>query len=733
MSRVKLPRLGKLGRLSVLLMLAAGFLISIKLASALDSTSISVNGTSIYTQAGGYNAGHGIAGVSFDVPTMTLTLNNATIANISADDDLVIDLVGTNTVTSTSPDPAIRSEAGNVTIKGNEASLSISAFSADNTAIRIGEGKRLTIGDEGSLNDVITVSILSGTNINTADTYIVGDNVYNYEGAPDPGDPMGPPPGDPLKIYVDGFMAIDETANPQVTSVSGEGWSIEQGYSGIYELSIDTGITLPYITGAGDGALSINPEGGDITIAENEDRRSINMDGRVEILTRMDAAPGDINLIGGIYTEGSVNVNDRDMTIGSSGTPSITGIEADSVYVGSGNLSIYTTSVALQYYNPAPAPGEGMDVESGAGKSLTVETSDTATANVSTVRVSGGGTVDLSYTTALGDFTPEASHWPWTEMSGTEEENPQPTTVTCTEGIDATNKYRLTAGDNSFLLESTAGTLFQLGWNIPDADDSIVTNGTVRVIAANGYGSTSNDYSDFSIEEGSTVTIELLPDYGYQYVSGGLNGNQTMPDEGKASYTFTMPSNHLHLSAIFERSSDIISVVSGKVSGASISVPEGEINGNAEFSVADSSADSSAFQAAASGGTVGGIVDLTLNEVILKGTTDEAWKTNISELDEEMPVNLVLAEDLKGHANYSVFREHDGTISELDATYDTNNGILSFATDKYSTYAIAYSDTPINPDTYDGIKVYLLIGAISAIGAFVAGHFLYKNKLKLKQ
>lgn len=709
-----------------ILMLGA---ISFRMVSALDSTSITVNGTSIYTQAGGYNAGHGVEGVSFDVPTMTLTLNNANIDNISADDDLIIDLVGINTITSTSPDPAIRSEAGNITIKGDEASLSISAFSADHTAIRIGEGKRLTIGDEGSLNDVITVSILSGTNLNTADTYIVGDNVYNYEGAPDPGEP-GPPPGDPLQIFVDGFVAIDETAVPEITSVEGEGWSIEQGFMGIYELSVDAGTTLPYITGSGDGALSINPEGGDITIAENEDRRSINMDGRVEILTRMDDAPGDINLIGGIYTEGSVNVNDRDMTIGSSGTPSITGIEADSVYVGSGNLSIYTTSVALQYYNPAPAPGEGMDVESGAGKSLIVEASNIATANVSAVRVSGGGEVDLSYTTALGDFTPEASHWPWTEMSGTEEENPQPTTVTCSEGTDATNKYRLTTGDNNFLLESTAGTLFQLGWNIPDAEDSIVTNGTVRVIAANGYGFTSDDYSDFSIEEGSTVTIELLPDYGYQYVSGGLNGNQTMPDEGKASYTFTMPSNHLHLSAVFERSSDIVSVVSGKVSGASIQMPEGQINGNAEFSVTDSStSDSSNFQVAASGATVGGLVDLTLNEVVLKGSTDEAWKTNITELEEEMAVNLQLADTLKGHSNYSVIRDHDGTVTKLDSTYNETTGILSFNTDSYSTYAIAYSDTPSNPNTYDNIYIYVAIAFVALAGLLVGFYFLRtKNK-----
>lgn len=699
---------------------------------ALDSTSISVNGTSIYTTAGGYNASHGVAGVTFDVGTKILTLTDATLENISADDDLTINLVGTNTITSSSPDPTILSTAGNVTIIGNNASLSVNAFGDDNTAIRIGEGKRLTVGNTGSLNDVVTVTIARGVNMNTQDTYIVGDNVYNYEGAPgpgDPGDPDGPPPGEPLQIFVDGFVAIDETADPQITSAEGEGWSIEQGFMGIYMLDVDAGTTLPYINGSGDGALSINPQGGDITITENEDSRSINMDGNVEIMTGMGDISGDINLIGGIRTEGRVNINDRDMTIGSSGTPSWKGIEARELFVGSGNLTIHTTATALKYFNETPVEGEGMLVESAAGKSLTVASSDVATANVISVRVSGGGEVDLSYSDSLGTFSPEASHWPWTDMTGTEEENPLPTTVTCEEGEDATNKYRMTSTDSNFLLESTAGTLYQLGWNIPDTDDSTVTNGTVKVIAANGYRFTSNGYTDYSLEAGSTVTIELLPDYGYQYVSGGLNGNQTMPDEGKASYTFTMPSNHLHLSAVFEKSSDIIAVNSSKISGASITMPENEINGNAEFSVSDATgANNSAFQSAASGATIGGLVDLTLNEVVYKGTSDEAWKTNITQLYNNMSVNLTLADSLKGHANYSILRDHGGTVTKIDTKYDATAGTLSFATDAYSTYAITYSDTPSNPNTHDGIISKVAIGIISMLGLLALAIYVRRRK-----
>ena len=731
--KFKYLRLGKLGKFAILAMLLVACLLSVKFVSALDSTVVRVNGTIIYETPGGYNASHGISGVTFDTEAKTLNLTSASLESIYANGDLTINITNNNAIDAVTSNIAVEVR-GNLTVIGaNGSALNVSAMSADDRAIEISAGSTLTVGDAGNLGNLITVNIQRGRNVNTVDhTTIVAGNTYNYTPPAGGGDPEGPPAGDPLQIFVDGFVAIDETADPQITSVSGEGWSIEQGFMGIYQLNIDSGTTLPYITGTGDGALSINPQGGDITITENEDHRSINMTGNVEIMTGMGATPGDISLIGGIHTEGRVNINDRDMTIGSSGAHSLTGVEARELNVGSGNLTIYTDQTGFQYYTDTPAEGEGMLVESSAGKTLTVATSNLATANVNSVRVSGGGSVDLTHTSGLrGSFVPEASHWPWTDMTGTEEENPLPTTVTCEEGTDNVNKYRMTTTDTNFLLESTAGTLYQLGWNIPGADDSIVTNGTVRVIAANGFRFTSGGYTDYSLEAGSEVTIELLPDYGYQYVSGGLNGNPTVPEEGKGSYTFTMPSNHLHLSAVFERSSDIIAVNSSKISGASIAMPENEINGNAEFSVSDASgASTSTFQSAASGATIGGLVDLTLNEVVYKGTSDEAWKTNVTQLDNNMSVNLALADNLKGHSNYSILRDHNGTVTKLDTTYDAAAGTLSFATDAYSTYAIAYSDTPSNPNTYDGIRTYLIIGLLSLAG--LAGLIVYRRKNKLR-
>ncbi len=684
---------------------------------ALDAPlqSLDVNGVNVFNFTDGYNGSHGIAGITFDEDTKALTLTDATLTNIHANGDLDIVVVGTNSVSSSTESSALLAMGGDLTITGDAATLSITALASNQPAVSIGAGGRLTIGAVGT---VITVTVTQGILNNCEDTYVVDGNTFN---SPDSGDPMGPPPGDPLQISIDGTLVIDETADPQVTSASGTGWSIEQGVRDIYQLVVDGGTTLGYITGTGDGALSISSMDGSFSIAENEDSRSINMNGNVMIFLSNES--GDVNLVGGIYTEGEVSVRDGNMiSIGSSDVRSTAGISSSGLYVGSSNFSIYTSGTALQYYNETPLEGEGMIVESGAGHSLIVE-SNIATANVLDVIVSGGGTIDLSYVSGLGSFTPKASHWPWIDMTGTEEENPLPTTVNCEEGTDTTNKYIMASTEGNFLLESTAGTLYQLGWNIPDAEDSIVTNGTVRVIAANGFRFTSGDFTDYSIEAGSTVTIELLPDYGYQYVSGGLNGNQTVPDDGKASYTFTMPDNHLHLSAIFAKMSDIVDIDTTKIKSASLTVPETEINGNAEFLIGDTTdVNEASFESQAGDFEIDTYLNLSLNEVIYKGTTEDVWRTNITELDESTTVTLTLSDDLKGHAEYMVLREHEGVIEEIEGVYDANTGTLTFDTDAYSTYALAYND-PENPGTFDNIIWSFVIGIISISGLFVISRY----------
>lgn len=711
-------------RIFVSLMLISSYLfLPLSSIIALDAPiqSLDVNGVNIFNQGSGYNSSHGIEGISYDVDTHTLTMNNAAIERISSSGDLDINLVGTNSISAVTDSSALLAMGGDLTITGDLASLTISALAPNQPAITIGAGGRLTVGAAGTS---ITVTVMQGILMNCEDTFIVDGNTLSL---PTPDGPGEPPLGNPLQIFVDGFLAIDEGSDPQVTSASGLGWSIEQGFMGIYQMNVDSGTSVGYITGSGDGALSISSTDGSFTILENEDSRSINMAGNVFIL--LGTEEGNINLVGGIYTEGEVLVRDgMNVSIGSLEVPSLSGISSSGVYVGTSDLSIYTSGTALQYFNETPLEGVGMIVESGQGHSLTVFSSNIATANVSIVRVSGGGTIDLSYNSSLGNFTPEASHWPWTDMTGTEEENPLPIIVPCEEGTDFINKYVMTSNEGNFLLESTAGTLYQLGWNIPDAPDSIVTNGTVRVIAANGYRFTSGGYTDYSIEAGSEVTIELLPDYGYQYVSGGLNGNQTAPDAGKASYTFTMPEGHLHLSAIFERSSDIVKLETNILKSASLVMPSDEINGNAELVIDEATGvQEEKFVNVAGGYEVDTFLDISLNEVIYKGSTDEVWRTNLTELEDNSAVTLSLSDELKGHAEYKVLRDHEGVVEVLDAVYNPSTGTLTFDTDSFSTYAIAFNDEA-NPNTYDNISIFVIIGLVSMLG--ISGILIYEGRNK---
>lgn len=325
-----------------------------------------------------------------------------------------------------------------------------------------------------------------------------------------------------------------------------------------------------------------------------------------------------------------------------------------------------------------------------------------ATNNVEVIQVSEGGEIDINYDdgAVLGEFTPKAAYWPFTDMQGTEEESEdgyvhEPTSVLCENGTNTEGKYIMATESGHFSLQSTAKAMYNISSNIQESEDSVVVNGIARVIAANGYSQTFMGYTDYVIEEGTEVTIELLPDYGYQYASGGINGIPTMPDEGKATYKFTMPNNHIHLSAIFELSEDIIDVKSDNIADASIAIPQGEINGNAKLVIDDKTATSSEqqqIQSLVGDMSIGPVLDLKLSEEIAKnGSKTDTWSTNITDLNDNMDIELELDDSLAGFENYKVVRIHNGEPEILSARYDASTRALSFETDGFSTYAILHS------------------------------------------
>lgn len=563
--------------------------------------------------------------------------------------------------------------------------------------------------------------------MNCEDTYIVDGNTYNVPAGGGPGDP---PPGAPVTISIGDIVVIDETADPQVLSNSGLGWTIEQNpYSG-YQLDIDASVspTIPHISYTGNGSMGIYPFNGDVTIQSNPSGplyESISIEGTV--LFGMGPDVGDLYLEGGIIAGDGVMGGDGDVFIGSPTVKPDLGVLANELNLSFGNMTIYAGVTGIAGYGDLLPDPTYLSVTAQQNATLTVISDDNGATNTSSILVLGGGKVDITAFN-VGTFTPRAGYWAWTEFTGTDMENLDPIVVDCVEGTDATNKYIMTTSEGTFSLESTAKALYQLGFNYDDSDDSRVVNGTVNVIAANGYKFVSGGFYDFSIEEGTEVTIELMPNYGYQYVSGGINGVPTSPEAGKASYTFIMPANHVHISAIFEKTNDVIDLETDKIKAASITMPAGELNGNAELLIDEASEfDTTGFVAAAGGFEIGSYLDLSLNELIYKGSTTDAWRTSLTDLNSDSSIILALGDELKGHAEYKVIRHHNGAIEELDAVYDAATGTLSFDTDGFSIYALAYSD-PENPNTYDGVLGSVALGLSSLMGLVGIGFVTRKKK-----
>lgn len=667
---------------------------------AISTLIIKVNDNIFIVDNGEYNESHGVSGVSYDSLTETLTLTNVNIENIYCNSNLKIKLEGTNVINNIDGFRAIEAR-GNINITGDEGILNIST---NDVAIEIGAGCRLTIGDEVNLDQHITVNLENGRNINTTDTYIVEGSTYNL-----PADEEEPGPeadSKPFKLYIDDVLVIDETAEPKIEAGEGTGYTVDTiGFMPGYIINVDTSIisSIGSIETEGNAMLILSPDG-NLTVEANELGYSVDCKDQTEFFTGAGGEEFKITFNGSIRTLGSVFLGDKSVDLGSVASPLSKGIECSELNSSFNSVRIYSTNYAFENIE---------NISVSKKSTLEVYSNATATNNVGTIQVYEGGKVDIYHNTGLGTFASKAGHWPWKEMLGTEEDTevgdfPTPTFVNCIEGTHLDDKYSMNITEGHFALESKGKAMYALSSNIQNGDtiaaDSLVANGRVRVIAAYGYKQVAPDYIDYVIEEGSTVTIELLPDYGYQYVSGGLNGVPTSPDTGKATYTFIMPSNNIHLSAIFEKTEDIINLNSKAIKGASIVLPEGEINGNAQFNVITKNMkDTKNFEKVAGDKELGAFLDLTLNEYILKGNgSDDAWTESIKSLSKDMTVSLQLSENLKGKNEYSIIREHDGKVEIIPSTYDSKTNTITFKTNKYSTYAISYDQDIVEQDNLVG-------------------------------
>lgn len=265
-------------------------------------------------------------------------------------------------------------------------------------------------------------------------------------------------------------------------------------------------------------------------------------------------------------------------------------------------------------------------------------------------------------------------------------------------------------------------------------------------------------YYSFMIEEGSEVTIKLLPEHENQFVSGEFSyvgpdaemgaarlfdvGSPALPQTvplspivaQEAEYTFTMPAGNITLSTVFDAVPDGPADVRGTdaVQSATFTVPSEEINGNASLEIRDITTpqNTSEFADAAGSRTIANYLDISLEQQIQQGGTGEVWVEDITDLLRPAAISVVLDPSLRGFSNYVVLHDDGSTVTAIPATYDPATGTLTFETDGFSTYAIAHGAAVFNPNTYDpGVAqwVYLAWASGLALVMMLGGALLWRR------
>ena len=126
--------------------------------------------------------------------------------------------------------------------------------------------------------------------------------------------------------------------------------------------------------------------------------------------------------------------------------------------------------------------------------------------------------------------------------------------------------------------------------------------------------------------------------------------------------------------------------------------------------------------------------DVEYLEILLGGDEDFIEET-------EGMLEIIVPFDLSGKKDIELYRSHNNVVSKLtkldakpetkvDGTYylDVDNNLIHIYANKFSTYAIAYTDLN-NPKTSDNIITYIFLGTISLIG--IASYGIYLNKKRL--
>ena len=265
-------------------------------------------------------------------------------------------------------------------------------------------------------------------------------------------------------------------------------------------------------------------------------------------------------------------------------------------------------------------------------------------------------------------------------------------TTNPTPNADIEGRYSFVKANGDVLLRSTCKQL-----SIIDIEN--VKNGHFEVEAGSGV---MNEKGSFWAEVGTEVKFTLVPDSGFQYKPNSFtfldmpitDNSRVKKTSTPGVYVYTMGRNAGAVRCEFEPATDTVTATGNSVASGSVDMGQNDLSGSVALSVKDAtnvaSATKDAITKKADKLTVGTVLDLSLSQVIKSVTNEADWKIGLSELEKKMKVTLDLKDSLKGNSSYEVIRVHKGVTEVIPATYNSKTNSITFETDKYSTYAIAY-------------------------------------------
>lgn len=431
------------------------------------------------------------------------------------------------------------------------------------------------------------------------------------------------------------------------------------------------------------------------------------------------------------------------------------------------NFIVATAALAMSFMslaNVAQAANKNIQINTNVSARVVfgdrIENGDEVIGTEFMVDTTGSnGSVDenmLTYVSVEPDFFANAKLTK-VEINGTAQ------TITAPTGR---NVYTLPAA-SSYTIDITGATTvtYNINWSNPGytnpntPNDVKIINGAAKVVKVYDNATNMNDISAsiacvatgcvdsttkegfIHFEKGNVIIFEFVPQYGYQLTSVSMNGSPLTAQNNTNQYILdTANANgNGHFSAAFTKVNDVVKSNSNAVSGGALDLSNGAIDaGTGRLSVIDftpSAEQITNFTNTASGYEVADYLDLSMQQIFYKGANNDTdvWSNNLSQLSADAAISLTLAEGVDGNDVVIVHEKHDGTYELIDGTYDATTRTVSFVTDSFSNYAIAYRtikapDTGAPASETDSSKSAIIAATIITISTATISYIVIRTK-----